>query len=580
MPGPVLRHVRVLGAGLTAVVLAVAAGGCGASADDERPPDGRVVRVVPPARQALAYASPTEVGVLRDGRTTTLGRIRSGARLLQMQWSGDGNAVGWLAQDEERFTRTVTVADVRTGRSHTFTEESLGSLAPGLRGVTTGSFKGSFAELRADGTRRDFAVDVAPVVSTVVDADADAASPPVVRNTSVSVALPLNGQWLVAAENDSRMGAHGAPHRLFAFDPARGSLTLAGITGYSSDDLVRVSDRAALWIERGSNGACDPYARLGGYGMPVPELPPTPDGSWEIRRAIAAKDGVEVVVRRLRGSFDADGGGACTEDARTLRWMVHRAGAWSTKATGVIDVGAATDGRRAVVRGRITGLRDDQSPLLEVDSATVIDPAGERVDLPSGTTTVLFSPASPMTVADVPARGPGLAQAGRLGGDGLGALRFGATAREVQAGTGTRLRIALDARGCGTIQPQDPREQARIGVVGRMVDGRLDRLEVTSGDRPVDYEHDALSSVQTDVSAIEVRGPATPRGVRAGESVDGLLAAEGTPADTRQLPDGRTRYRFEDAGRTLLADVDGAGVLRRMVWMQDGTPGTCEKAAR
>jgi hypothetical protein len=111
----------------------------------------------------------------------------------------------------------------------------------------------------------------------------------------------------------------------------------------------------------------------------------------------------------------------------------------------------------------------------------------------------------------------------------------------------------------------DARADRELGVEGKLVDGRLTTISVTTLDVPVDYEQPPLSELQPDVSAVQPRGPRTDQGVRAGDSIDSLFQAYGEPAETQVEPGSDfTVYVFDAEGGTLTARVDGAATVRQL----------------
>jgi hypothetical protein len=389
------------------------------------------------------------------------------------------------------------------------------------------------------------------------------------------MAMPLLGRWFVAAESESRMGAHGGPHRLYELDPVRSRITLLGRTGYAMSQIDRVSDRTALWVGVGSGGACDPYEELEGYGMRIPALPRVEGGSWDVRRALVTHGQVDVVVRRLRGGWST-GTVTCTPDPRRLRWLAYRDGRWREREEGLADVALADDGRVARVRARVVG-HDPGTGLAEMQwlGADVTSADGRRLSLPRDTTTVLFSPDAPMSLRGSSGRGPTLEQIARLTSAGAGPLRFGADPRALQAGTSSVLRFELDARGCGTVVAGNGGEQATARIVGHLVDGRLDWLEAIARDASPDAEQAPLADQGYGAVRSAPRGPATVAGVRVGDAVDQLLAAHGTPRRTTPVGTHTTRYGFRVGGHGLIADVDGSGSVHRIEWRRAAARGIC-----
>lgn len=552
--------------------------GCGGGSGPrfEYPPE--VTQSVRPSLpQTLAFATTHEIGVLAGERTQVIGHVPSGRAVKAFQWSGDGRVLAWVLMGAN-FKQWLTVHDLDSGQEHTWSGSSYDSVAPSLHGVTVGSYEGYFTEFEADGSEHRYPVTVPGRHEEVKPLDpADSAY----TGTDVSLALPLHGGWFVAAENQSRFGAHGGPHRLYDFDPARDKLTLAGRAGYAPTLVTRIDENRAMWVDVGSGGACDPYAALEGYGTPVPKLPTVEGGSWELRRLLVAKGRVDVLARRLRGGF-LPGSSGCTPDPRLLEWLSYYDGRWHRRGTNLADVAIAADGTIARSRARITGFRaGDSSPVFHYSGASVMHPDGTSTKLPRDTTRLLFGPTAQMTLRHSSGHGPPLTSVSRLGEEGAGALRFGADPAAMQAATDTPLRFSLDESGCGTVRPLDEQLDRHMGLEGHLVRGRLDWLSVSSLDVAASYDAPALSTQQPDVSSIKTRGPAAPNGARVGQSVDALVSGLGTPAATRPgAPGKRVLYSFRVGERTLVGQVDAGGTVRRLEWRTSDTRARCHRRRR
>ncbi|MBJ7469812.1 MAG: hypothetical protein JHD16_00850 [Solirubrobacteraceae bacterium] len=535
--------------------------------------------MTPPKEQALAYATGSQIGVLRDGQTAVVGEIEPGRRVVEMNWAGDGLTLGWVEQDDE-WHRHLTVADTKTGKSHSYSYpiddrgHGFAGLAPGLHTLTGGSYGGTFTEYTSTGATRSYTVEVPPTELSIEQAEQDTTddiSPP---GTSVAFAAPLFGQWLIGAESDSRAGAKGAPQRIFSYDPARATLTLAGVAGFSASALQRRDDTSALWVETSSGGACDSYYEIGGYGLRIPDLPKLRakgDGydNWEIRRAIPGDGRIDVIARVLHGGWTTDTPPRCRPDTRRLRWMTYSDGGWRDVEDGLVDLGLANDGRVARVYGQVRldgeGQEDDVRPL----GAAVSNPDGTVVKLPHDTRMVLFAPDAPMSLSDVSTGTTDLTEKLLFDDSGAGPLKFGSDPRALQAATSTHLRFDLDRGGCGTVTAQDPDLQPSLGTTGYLKDGRLAWLRV---DAPRGTSDEGGES---DAAVREAPGTATSRGTQVGDSVDALLENEGDPDRADVVDDDATRYVFTQGDLTLAALVDAAGTVRTLWWLPDGRASRC-----
>jgi hypothetical protein len=517
---------------------------------------------VPAHPQLLAFATSSRVGVLAGRRIRYVGSVPAGTRLARLAWSGDGRQLAWTSSDSDA-SQQLTMVDVTDGRRHTWLHTS-GAIGTGLRGVVVPADDSRFAEYLPDGTRRTFPVRLPRPRRRNAEVD----------GTSVNLALPLDGQWLVLAEHNALVG-RGGPVRAFRYDPQRMALTVERHGTGMADSAVDLGRGDAAWIEHRSGSYCLSSDGLDAVGMHLPQLPARPDGrTWGIRRLEVAH-GVQVLAT---GTGQSDSG--CDSDP-DFRWLTLRDGRWVERERGLIDLDVATDGRVARVRGRLCGETEvcPHSEYLSVrpSGAQVSEPGATSLELPRGTTQVRFSPAFAGSLREAGGSGPPLSASMRLTPRGLQPLRFGATPAELQRATATPLSFELDARGCGVVVPTDVDLWDALGLEGRIVDGRLAALVVWTRDLPtvdgddVDYEPDVATDLWPSVRAVRARGPRTDRGVGAGDTVDLLIERYGLPsAHTAPTALGAVTYTYRLGRRTLVARADGRGVIRRL-WLGDRT---------
>jgi hypothetical protein len=145
---------------LLGALVAIAGCGGGNREDGFELPSQRMVRVVPPMPQMLAFATAARIAVVRGDRIVTLASIPVGQTLRNLQWSGDGASLAWVLMDRRSQGRLV-VHDLRSGEHHAWSGVSAyGAPAPSPHGVTIGTWENGFVEYRADGTTRKYAVEV------------------------------------------------------------------------------------------------------------------------------------------------------------------------------------------------------------------------------------------------------------------------------------------------------------------------------------------------------------------------------------------------------------------------------------
>lgn len=552
----------------TLVALCATAAGCGtADTDSPQMPQTRVETVKPPRQQLLAYVTGDALWVRDGDGDRRLADIPEGVPVESLLWSGDGRQIALTSSPKPYEAGTLTMVDVRTGHKRTWKDVNPSGLTPSPHGVARGSYESRFVEFLPDGRRVDRRVRVP-------------ASPEVLRSmerdettTDVALAVPVGGNWLIGAENSSRQGAHGSPHRLFFVDPSQARLQIAGSDSktYVVGDVRRLSDRRVLWVAGASGGACDSYSYLVDFGGSTPDLPKRRDGAWEIRRIAVGPDGPHVIARRLTAGW-VEGTTECTPDSLRYVKLSLRDRRWQQTAKDVVDLDIGTDGRIAEVHAESRGtVPDGFWPDLEYTRAYVTDRGGTQSALRADTRMVAFSPASPMTLTRVAVGQRRVGESDRLDRDGLGPWRVGDDPRELQAKNAEPLEFDLDEKMCGTVRYADLAVEDRHGIEGRIVGGRLEALRVTAKTTPVGYG-EPLSAQQPDIESIEPRGPRTSRGVQPGETVDRLLERHGQPTKTTERDDETLDYLFADGDRILAAHVDAAGVIRSLEIRKSAAP--------
>lgn len=571
------RHDAIVGAARAVACLCVATliASCGGSKPDPQanhpPTDATIERTVrPPTPQLLAFVTTDAVWVLDGKARRRLVPVPEGSEVHSLQWSGDGRQIAFIVSDNSYAAGRLTMVDAASGKTRSWVNVS-GGLAPSPTGVTIGGYENKFEEFLPDGRRVGHRVTVAGSKSGYRDPNGP--------TTTVAFAVPLGGSWLVAAESTTRSGTHGSPHRLFFQDPVSGALTLVGADEhtYAAREVLRLDDDHVLWVAESSGGACDSYNNLVGFGRRTPDLPERADGAWEIRRLAAGPSGIEAVVRPLTGGF-VEGTSDCTADDLTYIRMTLRDGRWVKTDDDIVDLSKAADGRVATVRATHSGLREEVAlPDLQFQRAEVTAAGKTVTQLPRDTRAVRFSPAGPMRLREVRTGSRQVLVGDTLTETGIGPLHLGADASALQRALATPLQIDGDRSGCGTMRFGDTSVENTTGVIGHMVDGRLDWLEVTSRDTPVGYG-EPLSDLQPDVQAIAPRGPKTSKGAQAGKSVDRLLSGHGEPIATTQLPNDAIEYVFAEGSATLVARVDAAGTIRRLELRRGRHRGRCVAA--
>lgn len=541
--------------------------GCGGSTDPEVSDGGRKT-VRPPDPQLLAFASEREVGVVRGGTLRVLAREDAPAILVDLQWSADGRQLGWLTRPAQGPQR-LTVVDVESGRRHRY-PVAYGMLAPGLTGIAMGSYRSAFTEYGADGRQTRYGVQLAPGASERKD---------MLRfktrfTTSVEFAVPRDGAWLVAASLDQTQTEGSSYKRIYRYAPLTGKLTALDRRrrpAIAVDAPIGVDGSVVVWAgfavtDLGPN--CDgPSDRLQTPTGPMAEFPTDPGWRWRVREIELDRGAVAVIARRIRPPSLPDTF-PCEVAPEGLERLVLRGGRWSVIDRAVVSLTTAKDGRVARVNGVAGPLaRPDGQVELTLGTARVTVPGQDPIALPSGTLKVLFSPARPSTGFDSSGMGPALSEKSRLSSTGLGRLRFGMSAIELQRVTSTPLRIVVDDDGCGTVGVQDETLGGRLGVVGGLAGGKLQSIVVTSRDTRLKEDEAGLEDdLRPGVRSVAPRGPSLAGGIRAGDNMSELFGDFGRPAKVRDLATPgahRQEYSLDDGVR-LLADADGRGTIRRL----------------
>lgn len=572
-------------AALVAVGLAV--GGCGGARSEAAARAGGVLEssttLRPRDPQMLAFLTDRRVGVVDGGRIRYVGALSpspTGEGVDDVSWSGDGRQLAWLTVP---YTvgggsySQLTMVDVRTGVRHTWRDVA-GPLMPGSTGVVSGGID-AFVQYLPDGRSERYEISLS------APPNLDRTGP---TTTDVRGAVPADGHWLVAAESSDRESMPVGGERVFSFDPQQPELLpLMTTPSQTWQQVARLDVRHVAWIDHDRTGECRNSDTLQAYRLRPPALPPLPDGrSWRIRRLVADGRDVGVLARAtgIARAAPAPAGPSaawqqgCDRGERSYRWLALRAGRWVEQTRGLVDLDVAADGRVAMVHGVVCtpfgyghgclgGVDESEYESLRFGAAALETPGAPTLALPRGTQLVRFSPVVPIVLRQAIGHGRALDASVPLAADGLGPLRFGARAAQLQAATMTPLRFgAADARGCSTMQPADGTLDDALGVRGQLRGGRLVALSATTRDVPADDAHPATSPLRPDVSAVYARGPRTDRGVRPGDSVDRLLARYGVPARTQVDPAAQTTdYAFRVGPDTLVAHVDGAAEIRRLL---------------
>lgn len=552
---------------LVAVLVAALLCGCGSS---EPTAMQAVATKIEPAPQRLAFATANRLGLVEGKEIRYLATIPTGSagELEEFTWSGDGRQLAWVSYEvESGYASVLTMIDVETGERHSWPEVAP-PIRPGTRGVVGSNFDGRFTEYLPGGRSEEISVKIPP------PPDPQRTEPP---ETYVLGAIPAEGAWLVAAENSERLSMPAASYRLFRFDPQDPALVpRKSIEGWF--EPTRLDDRRVVWIDQNWIDQCRNSDRLSGYRVRAPALPTRADErSWRINRVIAANGRISVLAKGSGPPHEDEPGYGeeCDPGERTYHWLALADGEWVERGEGMVELDVAEDGRVAEIEGEVCApynydagcesRGEGEYESLRFGAASLEFPDGSRLSLPAGVHKLRFSPAVPIQVERKLGSGPKLDDDLPLDQDGFGALAFGATQEEMQAATASALRFEVDGERCGTVRLADARADRELGVEGKLVDGRLTTISVTTLDVPVDYEQPPLSELQPDVSAVRPRGPRTDQGVRAGDSIDSLFQAYGEPAETQVEPGSEfTVYVFDAEGGTLNARVDGVATVRQL----------------
>jgi hypothetical protein len=559
-------------AGLLLATAGVA--GCGSSGDGNGTalPPLHAAKVKPHKPQRLSFVAGRRIGVVEGDRIRYIAKLPPGAYLIDLDWSGNGRQLAWtMTLPSEEIGTSLEMVDVETGARKIWHGVD-GSPDPGLEGIDTATYQGQFAEFLPSGERRVFAFHLHHLHRR----DYSSA-------TGVDAVMPFGEHWLVLAEHTVFAG-RGGPVRAFLYDPQTSRFRqVAKGTGFPYEP-VYLEGGGAAWVEGGSGGACPVDDEVGTLGTEAPELPVGTDRRrWSIRRLLAV-EGISVLARRT-GERDTSPEGLECADDHSYSWLALKNGSWTVRERGLLDLDVATDGRIARVRGSLCGHLEACSkhePLGPIaTSATIEDPDGEIVTLPTGTEQIRFSPALPSAAPAYGGEGPALSDGMKLDLGGLGPLHMGMDPRELQSGTATPLTFQLDSDECGTVTPTDQRVAGALGIEGEIRGDRLTAIRVTTLDGPptvdeyedADEKLDPLSDLQPGVGSVRARGPRIEGALRAGNGVDMMLEQFGRPsAETHPNATDAVDYSYELDGGTLLAHADGSGTLRRLELRAQSTP--------
>jgi hypothetical protein len=510
---------------------------------------------------------------------------KPGGPFENVTWSGDGKQLAWTDYEEgpQGFDSYLTMVDPRTGIRHRWAGV-YGPFTPGTTGIVAAGYQGRFTQYLPDGRGEELAVKISPPPNP------ERTEP---TYTQILGAIPGEGAWLIAAENSARLEMPADSYRVFRFDPERPDLIplLSVRQGWSQP--TRLDDDHLVWTDKDEVDSCRDADRVGGYRVQPPPLPDRTDHrSWRIDRVIAA-EGVINVLARGTGQAQSDPPGfkgECVRGEGSFHWLTLHDGTWVDHGAGLIELDLADNGRVARIEGEVCGPpgTDGYPPacesaiegdgegegdyeLLRYGAGRLDFPDGSHLPLPTWARKLRFSPGTPITVDRTTGHGPAIDDTLTLDAGGLGSLRFGATPAEMQAGTESALRFEVDEHGCESVELADAGADSELGVRGSVVDGRLAALTETTLDSPVDETRAPLSELQPDVSAIKPRGPRTDRGIHAGDDVDRLFGAYGTPKETKSDPETEmTEYVFDSKGDTVTAEVDGGAVIRRLEISPEG----------
>ncbi len=557
--------------------------GCGSQADAVLQASTDTIN--PPEPQRLAVAGDNHLSVVEGRQIRTIATVPSDSVIEEFAWSGNGRQLAWRDYEDgpNGVASYLTMLDVETGERHRW-QDVYGPISPGTTGVVVGGYEGTLTQYLPDGGREQIAVRIPPPPNP------ERTEP---TSTQVLGAVPLEGAWLIAAENSARLAMPAESYRIFRFDPEHPTLVPLLSVRANWSQPTRLDDDRVVWIHPEIVDTCRNSDRLAGYRVRPPPLPSRPDHrSWRINKVIVDNGEIEALARGTgpphedRSGYEED----CERGEGSYHWLSLHGGAWVDRGGGLVELDVADDGRVARVDGGVChpygpgsynlpagceGASEREYEILRYGAALLDFPDGSHLPLPAWTRKVKFSPATPISVKRTVGRGPAIDDKLTLDSDGLGSLRFGSTPSEIQAGTASALRFEVDHSGCGTVELADATANRELGVQGRLAGGRLVAITASTLDSPVDETHAPLSEVQPDVSAIKPRGPRTDRGVRAGDDADRLLRAYGTPSETNAKPETETtEYVFDADGARLAVIVDGGATVRR-VELSKGEWGPC-----
>lgn len=546
-------------------------------------PSSEIKTITPPAPQVLAYATDREVGVIEPDGPRVLGRIPARRRLDALVWSADGQHLAWrIASDSSHdlLPSIVRLVDVRTGTSAEWKGID-GELSPSVEGLTVGGIPNGFHELSPDGTTRAYSmkVPVRPRSREAREEDAAAALPPI-----VSFAIPRAGDWLIAADDRSHaLAGQSYPKLLDSYRLDDASLETQGATrAMTVERAVRIDDTQVAWVTSRLE-ECFLGSEVEALGTRVPSLPPVPGGGgWEIRRLIAARSGLQVVVRAIPDTVPKGSHQICPDEGHgQLAWYALRDGRWELMGRDLEDVAVADDGRVVRVPATPAGLSSTTGlPSFHYGTATLSERGGAVQQVPRNTRSVVFSPAVPVWTRVSAGTGPALDQRSSLVPDGVGPLRLGADIPALQGSTRTPLTFKL-RDGCGRLRPTDRRLDHKLGVRGLIVDGRLKEVRITSRDAPLGEDDYPLQDLEPKVKKVSPRGPRTWRGFQVGMDLNHLVLAHGLPAARETTSrQGAVDYTYRSGESTLVAHADAAAIVRRLELFRGEAPPSCSPGAQ
>lgn len=542
-------------------VVSIMAVGCG-SDDKPAPPHGPSV-VRPPARQLLAFAGDQTVGVVDGTTVRTLDKVAPGTTLTALRWAADGRHLATLRSDD-RGTQTLTLLDTVNGARHRWTGIETQSIKPTISGVNAATNGHGFDEYFPDGTSVSHDVDLALTARQ----RALHAKYGTRFGTVVTFAAPMDGTWLLAASVEELASEPDGKIELRQFDPAAGSTKLLKADLPQPDYVTAPAidgDRIGWAVSTvegdGLDSQCTgPSQKVQFSDGSSTSLPHERDYRWRILQLSLTAPAIDLVAYKTRPPFGEDSW-QCAQADTGPRWLRFERGKWEVVAREVISAGRSADGRVAAVTGRFT-----DGSLTVADRAWFTDRTGKRTTLPAGVSRVAYSPWRPTALTAALTDGPALVPTMSVDAQGFGPLKLGMDVTQLRAATRTPLRLQVDQNGCGTLRPEDRHLADTLGVQGQIADGKLRQIVVRSKDLPIEKDKygNADGDLQPGVRAIHPRGPRF-RGVRPGNGAQRLYAVFGRPRSSVPWGSrGGLSQTYVTSSGTFSADVDGAGVIRRI----------------